>query len=70
MPGYWQLLLFIAPVFGLIAVGALIRRVCRLTEETETGLLRVYVTFLYPCLILRSVLGNAALYLGLGWVGG
>jgi predicted permease len=61
MPGYWQLLALIAPVFLLFALGALLRRTCRLTEESEGAMLRMYVNFFYPALILKSVLGNAAL---------
>ena len=61
MPGYWPLLAIVTPVFVLFALGALLPRVCRLTVETEAGLLRLYVNFFYPALILKSVLGNAAL---------
>ena len=61
MPSYWQLLALVAPVFLLFALGALVRRTCHLTVETETAMLRIYVNFFYPALILKSVLGNAAL---------
>ena len=61
MPGYWQLLAIVTPVFVLFALGALLPRVCRLTAESEAGLLRIFVNFFYPALILKSVLGNAAL---------
>ena len=61
MPGYWQLLAIVTPVFVLFALGALLRRVCRLTAESEAGMLRLYVNCFYPALILKSVLGNAAL---------
>jgi predicted permease len=61
MPGYWQLLAIVTPVFVLFALGAVLRRVCRLTVEAETGMLRLYVNCFYPALILKSVLGNAAL---------
>lgn len=61
MPSYWQLLAIVAPVFVLFALGALLRRTCRLTEESEGAMLRIYVNFFYPALILKSVLGNAAL---------
>ncbi len=62
IPDYWQLLALVAPVFLLFALGAAMRRVCALSAETESGLLRVYVNFLYPALILRSVLSNTALH--------
>ena len=61
MPSYWQLLALVAPVFVLFALGALLRRTCRLTDESEAAMLRIYVNFFYPALILKSVLGNAAL---------
>jgi hypothetical protein len=61
MPSYWQLLALVAPVFVLFALGALLRRTCRLTEESEAAMLRIYVNFFYPALILKSVLNNAAL---------
>jgi predicted permease len=61
MPGYLQLLAIVTPVFVLFALGAALRRVCRLTAESETGMLRLYINCFYPALILKSVLGNAAL---------
>ncbi len=61
MPGYWQLLGVVTPVFVLILLGAALRWRRALNEESETGLLRLQVNVLYPCLILRMVLGNAAL---------
>jgi len=51
----------VAPVFLLFAFGALLRRICRLTEESEGAMLRMYVNIFYPALILKSVLGNTAL---------
>jgi malate permease and related proteins len=61
MPSYWQLLLLILPVFVLIAVGAVMRRVKWLTAEADASLLKLVINFLYPCLIFENVLGNAAL---------
>ncbi len=61
MPSYWQLLLLILPVFMLIAIGAVMRRVKWLTAEADGSLLKLVVNFLYPCLIFENVLGNAAL---------
>ena len=58
---YWQLLGLITPVFVLIALGAMLRRRHLLSEEADTGLLSLVVNFLAPCLILKTVLGNAAL---------
>jgi len=61
MPGYWQLLGIVAPVFVFIALGAAMRLARALNEAAEAGLLRLQVNVLYPCLILKMVLGNAAL---------
>lgn len=61
MPTYWQLLLLILPVFALIGIGAVMRRVRWLNAEADASLLKLVVNFLYPCLILDNVMGNAAL---------
>lgn len=61
MPTYWQLLLLILPVFALIAIGVLIRRVHWIEGEAETSLIRLVVNLCYPCLIFESVVGNEAL---------
>ncbi|HEX2099154.1 MAG TPA: AEC family transporter [Candidatus Synoicihabitans sp.] len=61
MPSYWELLLLIVPVFALIGLGAIARRVRWLTEEADGSLLKLVVNLLYPCLIFENVLGNAAL---------
>ncbi len=61
MPTYWQLLLIILPVFGLIGIGVIIRRVHWIEGEAETSLIRLVVNLCYPCLIFESVTGNAAL---------
>ena len=62
MPSYWQLLGIVAPVFVIIALGAALRRWRMLTEAAEASLLGLQVNVLYPCLILKVVLGNAALH--------
>ena len=69
IPNYWQLMALVAPVFLLFALGAVIRRASAFTDETEGSLLRIYVNFLYPALILKSVLGNTALRdpANIGW---
>ena len=61
MPSYWQLLALVAPVLVLFALGSLLRRASRLTPDAESAMLRIYVNCFYPALILKSVLGNAAL---------
>jgi predicted permease len=61
MTNYWQLLQLILPVFAIVAVGVVLRRVQWLTAEADESLLKLVVNFLYPCLIFESVAGNASL---------
>ena len=61
MMSYWQLLLLVLPVFAVIAVGVIVRRVHWIEGEAETSLIRLVVNLCYPCLIFESVAGNAAL---------
>lgn len=61
MMSYWQLLLLVLPVFALIAIGVVVRRVHWVEGEAETSLIRLVVNVCYPCLIFESVAGNAAL---------
>lgn len=51
----------VVPVFGVMALGVLIRRLNWLTEEADKSLMRVCVNVLLPCLILDKSLGNPAL---------
>ena len=61
MPTYFELLALITPIFALIAVGSIARFAGWLTPETDAGLLKLVVNILYPALIFKNVLGNAAL---------
>ena len=61
MMSYWQLLLLVLPVFALIAIGVVVRRVHWVEGEAESSLIRLVVNVCYPCLIFESVAGNAAL---------
>jgi predicted permease len=61
MMSYWQLLLLVLPVFALIAIGVVVRRVHWVEGEAETSLIRLVVNVCYPCLIFESVAGNTAL---------
>ena len=56
-----QLFALIAPVFFIVAVGWMARRLRWLTPEADDSLLRLVINILYPCLIFHSVLGNPAL---------
>ena len=58
---YWPILASVAPIFLIIILGFIIRRIGWLTHEADHSLLRVCVNVLMPALILDSVLGNPAL---------
>lgn len=61
LPSYWELLMLIVPVFAMIGIGVVLRRVGWLTAEADASLLKLVVSYLYPCLIFQYVLGNPAL---------
>lgn len=61
MPTYFQLLTLILPVFGVMAVGVLLRRLNVLTAAADESLLRIVVNVLYPCIIFENVHANPAL---------
>ena len=61
MLNYWQLLLLVVPVFALIGVGVMARKLHWVEGEAETGLIRLVVNVCAPCLIFESVSGNLAL---------
>ncbi len=61
MSEFQTVLSAVLPVFGIVGVGLLIRKLNWLTEEADHSLLRVNINLLLPCLILDSTLGNAAL---------
>ena len=62
MTSYWQLLLLMLPVFGLVAVGVAVRRAHWIEGPAETSLIRLVVNVCFPCLVFESVAGNAALH--------
>ncbi len=51
----------VLPVFLIIAIGVVLRRINWLTEEADESLIKITVNVLTPCLILDSILGNKAL---------
>lgn len=61
MPSYLTILNAILPVFLVIATGFLFHRRGWLSEETETGMMKLAMNLLVPCLILSLVPGNPAL---------
>jgi predicted permease len=61
MMSYWQLLMLVLPVFAVIAVGVVVRRVHWVEGEAETSLMRLVVNVCSPCFVFESVASNAAL---------
>lgn len=59
---YSQLFFTIVPVFAMIALGAVLRRVKWVTEASEGELFNLVVKVTFPCLIFESVGGNTALH--------
>jgi malate permease and related proteins len=51
----------VLPVFSIMGAGFLLRRLNWLTEEADQSLMRVTINGLLPCLIIDSVIKNAAL---------
>ncbi len=61
MPSFFTIFSAIVPVFLVIATGFLFHRRGWLKEETETGMMKLGLNLLAPCLILSLVPGNPAL---------
>ena len=61
MLSYLQLLLLIFPVFVLIAIGVVLRRVHWVEGAAEASMIRLVINLCMPCLIFDSVVGNEAL---------
>ena len=61
MPSYGQLLLLVMPVFAIIGVGVLVRRLGWMSGDAETALIRLVVNICYPAFIFESVANNATL---------
>jgi predicted permease len=61
MLSYWQILVSILPVFGMIAIGIGLRRLKWMTAEADASVLKTVVNCLYPCLIFENVANNPAL---------
>lgn len=61
MPSYFDLIGIVAPVFMMVAVGMVLRRVRWINAEADASLLRLGVYVLYPALIADTIIGNAAL---------
>ena len=53
MMSYWQLLLLVLPVFAVIAIGVVVRRVHWVEGEAETSLMRLVVNVCSPCFVFE-----------------
>jgi hypothetical protein len=62
MMSYGQLFLAILPVFGMIALGTLLRHANWIAQEAEESLFNVVIKVAMPCLIFESVATNRALH--------
>lgn len=58
---YWGLLSLTLPVFALIGIGAITRRLEWVKDEAEASLVRLVVNLMMPCLIFDSIVGNPAM---------
>lgn len=61
MHSYFEIFNIVLPVFGVIALGVLLRRLNCLTMEADKSLTRLTINVLLPSLIFESLLGNEAL---------
>lgn len=61
MPSFTTILLAIIPVFLVMIAGAGFQRAGWLSEELETGMMRLVLNLLAPCLIFTKITGNPAL---------
>ena len=60
MLDFASILTVVVPVYLTMAAGAAVRKLGILPPEADTGLMRLAVTLLTPCLILERVVGNAS----------
>ncbi len=61
VPAYSTILLALVPVFLVMITGAAFQKRGLLSEEMETGMMRLSLNLLAPCLIFTKVTGNPAL---------
>lgn len=64
MLSYWDLLLLILPVFAIVAIGVVLRRVHWIEGVAEKSIIQLVINVCMPCLIFESVAGNEALRAG------
>ena len=61
MDEFLTVLSAVLPVFAIMGVGFLLRRLDWLTEESDHSLMRVTINALIPCLVIDSVISNQSL---------
>jgi predicted permease len=65
---FYFLLQIVAPVFAVMALGYLMRKIGILSSEADRSLTRLVVTLLAPCLALDTIIGNEALSNPANWI--
>jgi predicted permease len=58
VPSYLQLFLLILPVFVIVAIGIVLRRLHWVEGQAEASLIKLVVNVCFPALIFQTVLGN------------
>lgn len=64
MGDFKTILEIVLPVFLIVGLGGLLRKIGCLTTEADQSLMRMILNVLYPCLIFESVFDNQALKQG------
>lgn len=60
-PGFFEVVVIVAPIFLIIGAGFLVRQLGLLTAEADASILRLLINVLLPCLALDVIVGNEAL---------
>lgn len=61
VPAYTTILTALAPIFLVMAAGGLAQRRGLLTDDLETGMMKLVLIILAPCLIFTKIAGNPSL---------
>ncbi len=65
---FYFLLQIVAPVFAVMALGYLMRKIGILSSEADRSLTGLVVSLLAPCLALDTIIGNDALANPTNWI--
>lgn len=65
---FFILLQIVSPVFVVMALGYLMRKIGILSSEADRSLTRLVVTLLVPCLALDAIIGNESLADPRNWI--